>query len=324
MKRTKLVFLSGILLAGMCLALYKNMSADGVTATMPAGLDRLPGDCQLVFGVNMRKFADSPAQETFRHNLDKQLGFDLAEFTRRSGVDPARDISHLVGAGCSGKGAGQRNVVVARGTIDRDLLSSYLRSKLDLIEIEYAGATVLILPDRRRDVAERGLAIMSNREIALGDLQLLKDVLDLREKGGKSILDNPRMVSLIESVDVGEMFWFAGEGSGFIKTPLPGGLPANTSSIRDVTGTMNVTDVITGRIVATAYTSESAAKLAEAIKGLVTLGQLAGDSNPGLKMLADGLSVSQSAAQIDIGLRFPVQILRKFDRLPPDEAGGRN
>ncbi|NLT68510.1 MAG: hypothetical protein GXX84_18080 [Acidobacteria bacterium] len=323
MKRTKLVFLSGIVLVGMCLALYKNMSADGVTSTMPAGLDRLPGDCQVVFGVNMRKFAESPAQETFRHNLNRQLGFDLAEFTRQSSVDPARDISHLVGAGCSGKGVGQRNVVVASGTFDRDLLSSYLRSKLELIEIEYAGATVLILPDRRRDVAERGLVIMSNREIALGDLQLLKDVLDLREKGGKSILDNRRMVSLIESVDVEEMFWFAGEGRGFIATPLPGGLPT-TSSIRDVTGTMNVTDVITGRIVATAYTSESAAKFAEAIKGLVTLGQLAGDRNPGLKMLADGLSVSQSEAQIDIGLKFPVQMLKTFDRLPPGEASGRN
>jgi hypothetical protein len=262
----------------------------------------------------VQKFVTSPAYAKFRQKQSQPIGKDLAEFIEKTGVDPARDVSYLVGAGSSReklKGAGAAIIV---GNFNKDTITAYIRSKTTPVEREYGGVSILMSPEPKSDNPEKGLAFLSDREIVLGDMESIKSILDVRGKGNKSILLNPAMAPLLDSVNPDEMFWFAGDAaSALANAPV---------TIRGIVGTLNINDTVVGKITATAIDADSATKLVDVVKGFVALGQLAGDRNPDLKLLLSGLTVAQNASQISVGLSFPLDLLDKLERTrsKPDPA----
>jgi hypothetical protein len=328
MRRRKLVVLSVVVILGIAgtvagLALYKSFSARASAPGFSEALSSIPSDCQFVFGINVQKFVTSPAYAKFRQKQSQPIGKDLAEFIEKTGVDPARDVSYLVGAGSSReklKGAGAAIIV---GNFNKDTITAYIRSKTTPVEREYGGVSILMSPEPKSDNPEKGLAFLSDREIVLGDMESIKSILDVRGKGNKSILLNPAMAPLLDSVNPDEMFWFAGDAaSALANAPVTTPLAANASSIRGIVGTLNINDTVVGKITATAIDADSATKLVDVVKGFVALGQLAGDRNPDLKLLLSGLTVAQNASQISVGLSFPLDLLDKLERTrsKPDPA----
>jgi hypothetical protein len=329
MKHRRFVVVSTlIMLAIACavvgLALYTSHSVRASVPSLPDALNNLPSDCQFVLGINVQKIVASPAYAKFHEKQSPQIGNDLAGFIEKTGVDPARDVSYLVAAGRSG-GKQVAGVAIVVGRFNKDGITAFIRSKSTPVEMEYGGAPILMVPEGKGVAPSRGIAFLNGKEIAVGDLESMKAVLDVRGKGNKSILVNPVMAPLINSIDSDAMLWFAGDAAGVLaKAPVSTPLGANLSSIRNIVGSFSITDAITGTITATAINADAATKLADVLRGFIALGQMAGDQNPDLKALLGGLAVSQDSAQIRVALNFPMDLLDKLGqakKLPGQTTG---
>jgi hypothetical protein len=302
----------GIASAGAVMALYTDYSVRASVPRLPEALSNLPSGCRFVFGVNVQRLVQSTAYAKLRNT--NELGNEMSAFTEKTGVDPARDISYVVGAG--GTKTGGEGIVVVVGKFNKDAISSYIRTKSTPIEKEYKGSTVLMVPDPRNpDSVQEGIAFLTEREIVLGNLESIKAVLDVRGQEDKSILSNDRMMALIEEIGSEEMFWFAGDSADLLqKAPVATPLMRDVPSIKNFIGKLSVGEAVTGKIIATAQNEDSASKLADTMRGLIAFGQLAGGQNPELKSLLGGLSVSQESARVSVALNFPVDLLGKVGK----------
>jgi hypothetical protein len=303
----------GIACAGAVTALYRDVAVKASAPDYAAGLSSIPPNYQFVFGINVQKFAQSPAYAKFQQN--NPMGNDLAVFVEKTGLNPMRDISYLVGAANSREKSGDKGIVIVSGRFSKESIVSYIRSKSSVIEEPYGGTSVMMFPEPQSDAIKKGLAFVNDQEIALGDLESLKAVLDIRGQESRSILSNETMAPLIRSIGPDEMFWFAGDPAGVLeKTSATAPLAASAATIKSIVGTMNIGDALTGKITATAFSSEEALKLADTIRGLIALGQLAANRNPELKGLFGGLAVSQNSAQVSVDLNFPADLLAKMQQ----------
>ena len=139
----------------------------------------------------------------------------------------------------------------------------------------------------------------------------MKQVLDI-QAGDAPGIDSTSLGNLVASLDPSEMFWFAGDGGVLSRTPTNSPLAVSASSIKSVVGAVNLGDAVTGRITAATFNPDQALKLSESIKGLIALGQLAGNQQADFKSLLGGLTVTQEAAQVTLALNFPADLLAKI------------
>lgn len=325
---TVVMFLTIGIVAG--LSLYSTMAVKASVPPLPQSIAYLPVDSQAVFGMNVRKFIDSPVYLRFQEKHGAAVGKDLAEFTAKTGVDPTKDISYIIAAGGKNEGNVGAGVVIAQGTFNTAAITSFITSQAaGPIKLDYNGATVFMIPEKNGSAVEKGIAFLSEKEIVLGEIGALKRVLDIRNDRQKlSILDNPTLGPLIRDLNSDEMFWFAGDPTNVLaKAPANTPLGGNLTAIKNVFGTLNLTSDVVGVITVTAKDVESAGKLADVAKGLLALGSLASDQNPILAQLLAGIKIEQilNAAtkandQIRLKLNFPIELLDKLETMKPAAA----
>jgi len=316
MNRRKFVFASTVSLlvvtvAVAGLAFYSNFSANASSQAIPNAINYFPADTNAIFGMNVQKFIGSQVYAQIMQKHEQEIGEDLREFTAKTGVDPRRNIDYIIAASRPGqlKGAG---VVIAVGSFNQEAIISFINTQGAPIKVDYAGATVLMIPEANK--LEKGIAFLSPKEIALGDLDSLKALLDVQYSGRKNIYQNPTMNELLTKVMPGEMFWFAGDASVLARIPANTPFVPNLSVIQSVFGTLNLDVSITGKVTVTAKDETSAGQLADFAKGLIALGSLAGGQNPDLASLVHGIQISQSKSQFDVSITIPMDLLQKLDQ----------
>jgi len=308
-----ILILLGIAGAGAVLALYREISVRASSPSLSDALRNIPSDYQFVFGMNVKRFVQSPAYAKVQQG--KLIGSDLAVFTEITGVDPARDISFLVGAGHAKEGTGGQGVVIVAGTFNRDAIASCIRSKPGSVEKDYNGKTVIMIPDPKTDAVQKGIAFLNDREIAWGDRESLRAVLDNGGKESKSILSSATISPLIPSISADDMFWFFGDAAGVLSNaPAAALLGTGNPPVKTIVGTLNFGAAVTGKVTATALNADAAQKLADTLKGLIAIGQLTGARRPEFKALLSGLAVAYAPAstQVSVELNFPSDMLEKI------------
>jgi hypothetical protein len=312
-----LFFVAGIAIG---LGLYSGMRASASVPDLPKAVRYLPADYQAVFGMNVQKFVASPVFAKFEAEKGEEFGKDLAEFTSRTGVDPRKDVDYIIAGGRSLSEGQHTGVVIAVGRFNTAAITTFINSQAKPIRLEYKNATVQMIPEADGSKVDKGIAFLTESEIAMGDLESLKAVLDVRENPQSGIESNKTLAPLLESLNPDDMFWFAGDPSSVLSkvprnTPMGGGL----SSVKYVFGTLNLTDAVSGKITVTASDRESAAKLADIAKGLVALGQLASEQNPEAAELLKGIAVTQNLEQdqILLALNFPLDVLDRLKHAQP-------
>ncbi len=327
MNRRKFVVTSTVmmlLLAGAVagLALYSNYIVKASIPGLPEAVSWLPADSQAVFGMNVQKFVASPVYARFEEKHGKEIGEHLAEFIAKTGVDPRRNLSYVIASGRlleSHKGEG---IVIAVGQFNTAAITNFIDTQGTPIKTDYKGTTVLMKPEGDGSKVEKGIALISESEIALGDLESLKALLDVRSGSEAGILSNTTLAPLIQALNPEEMFWFAGDAARIMaKAPANTPLGGSISALQNIVGTLNLTDAVTGKIYATARDEESARKLADVARGVVALGQLAGDYQAELAEILKGVSVSQDKTQIRIVVNFPITLLDKLEEARPARKG---
>ncbi len=314
MKRRRFVVISTVSLVAVTVAIaglayYSDFAARAFSQGVPSAIHYFPADTKAIFGMNVKKFIASPIYAELMKNHEQQIGADLAEFITMTGVDPRKDVDYVIGAArpSQNKGAG---AVIAVGSFKPATIIGYIDSKTTPIKVDYAGGTVLMFPETNK--LEKGIAFLSDQEIAVGDLDSLKAVLDVRN-GTLGVLSNGTMQDLLNRVGPDQMFWFAGDGSVLSKVPANAQIAPTLTAIQSVFGTLNIDATISGKVSILAKDEVSAGQLADFVRGIVALGNLAGAQNPALADLARGVQIAQNAKQFDISITLPFDILQKLE-----------
>lgn len=302
------------------LALYSGKLVSASIPDLPKAVRYLPADYQAVFGMNVQKFVASPIFAKFEARHGEEYGKDLAEFTARTGVDPRKDLDYII-AGAKSLSEGQpAGVVIAVGRFNTAAIETFINSQAKAIKLDYRNATVQMLPEADGNKVDKGIAFLSGSEVAMGTLESLKAVLDVRENLQTGIESNKTIAPLLDSLNPDDMFWFAGDPSSILSrapqnTPMGGSL----SSIKYVFGTLNLTEAVSGKITVTAANKDAAAKLADIARGLIAFGQLAGEQNPEAAELLKGIAISQNTEndQILLTLNFPLDVLDRLQHAKP-------
>jgi hypothetical protein len=302
-----------VAVAGM--ALYTNLVVSADIPGLPRAVTYLPAECDAVFGINVQKLVASPFFAKIEAEHGEKIGADLAEFIAKTGVDPRNDIDYVIAGGrkVDQKGEG---VAIAVGDFNTAAITTFINTQGVPIEVHYKEATVLMIPEDNGSTLDKGIAFLSESEIALGDLESLKDVLDVRSGSAAGIESNPTIEPLLVDLNPGEMFWFAGDASRILdKAPTDTPLGGNLSAVQNVVGTLNLTDAVQGQITATARDVDSATKLADIAKGFIALGQLAIEQSPQhqeLNELMQGITITQDENRIQLMVNFPIELLEKL------------
>jgi hypothetical protein len=300
------------------LALYTSLVVKASIPGLPEAVAYLPADCQAVFGMNVQKFVASPLYARIEQKHGDKIGTDLADFISKTGVDPRRDVSYIIAGGKSLQRGQGKGVVIAVGQFSSDAITNYINTKGVPIRVDYKGAKVLMIPEEDGNRVEKGIAFLKESEIALGDLESLKAVLDVRENPALGLESNTVLWPLMQSLNPQEMFWFAGDaGSILSKAPTTTPFGSSIAGVQNVVGTLNLTDAVTGKITATARDEESARKLAAVANGFLALGQLASEQNAELAELMKGISVSQLNNQIQLVVNFSIDLLERLEHARP-------
>jgi hypothetical protein len=298
MKNRKCVVASTLTIIALAVAgimFCTNNAAKAATPGMSDILNILPPDCQFVFGMNVQKFVASPVFAKFKQKQNVQIGNDLSQFVATTGVDPERDIHYLVASGQAGAKA--KGVIIAFGYFNQDKITSFIQSKSTLAINNYKGKQILVIPEGNGSTYKKGIVFLGD-QIALGDLETLHAVLD-----GKFAL-------LLHSIP-DAMFWFAGNADAILASS-PVAIPAGIKlpPIRTMVGTFSVTDSVVGNITATALDTDSAKQLVDAVNGLAAFGKMAaGNQDPTLQALFNGLTAAQNGSRIALSLNFPTNLL---------------
>jgi hypothetical protein len=296
------------------LALYSTMVVNASIPGLPDSIAYLPADSQAVFGMNVKKFIASPVYANFEQKQGEQVGKDLADFIAQTGVDPRKDVSYVIGAGRSVEGKKGTGVVIAQGNFNSAAITTFINTKATPIKLDYDGTTVLIIPEKDGSTVEKGIAFLSEQQIALGEIGTLKEMLDIRKDKKPNVLDNPTLGPLLKSLNTDEMFWFAGDPTSVLaKAPANTPLGGNITVITNVFGTLNLTTEVAGSITVTAKDEVSAGKLADVARGLLALGSLASDQNPDLAELLKGVLIQQNKNQIQMKINFPIDLLDRLE-----------
>jgi hypothetical protein len=323
---TVIMFLLTGVVAG--LALYSTVVARASNPGLPVAVGYLPMNSQAVFGMNVQKFIASPVYARFQARQGEQVGKDLQDFIDKTGVDPRKDISYIIAAGRSLDGKKGTGVVIAQGTFNTAAITTFISTQVTPIRVDYPGAVVLMIPEKDGSSVDKGIAFMSENEIAVGEITALKEVLDVRRGVEKGVYENPTLGPLISKLNPNEMFWFAGDPTNVLsKAPANTPLGGNITAIVNVFGTLNLTTEVAGTITVTAKDVVSAGKLADVAKGLLALGSLASDQNPDLAQLLSGVRIEQiqnadtsANDQIRLRINFPIELLDKLQNMKPAAA----
>ncbi len=311
---TVVMFLMTGIVAG--LALYSTISAKASMPGLPDSIAYLPPDSQAVFGMNVKKFVASPVYARFEAKHGQEFGSDLAEFIAKTGVDPRKDIHYIVAAARSIEGHKGSGVIVADGNFNTDSIASFINAQPGSIKLDYNGVTVWMIPEKDGSAINKGAALISNNQIALGEIGTLKTVLDIRKNKSQSVLANPTLGPLLEGLNPDEMFWFAGDPTNVLaKAPANTPLGGNITAILNVFGTLDLTNEVAGKITVTAKDEVAAGKLADVAKGFLAMASLASDQNPDLAELLKGILIQQDKTKIMLKLNFPFELLDKLDQL---------
>jgi hypothetical protein len=314
MNRRKFVVVSTVSLvvvtaAIIGLAFYSDFAANAFVQGVPDAIRYLPADTQAVFGINVQKLVSSEVYLDIMAKHEQQIATDLTEFITRTGVDPRRDVDYIIGAARQSqvKGAG---IVIAVGRFNPTIITDFINSKATPIKVDYLNATVLMMPETNK--LEKGIAFLRDGEIALGDLESLKAVLDVRN-GAVGLRSDSTLSGLLGKIGSQDMFWFAGDATVLARVPANTPFTPQLSAIQSVYGTLNLGKPISGKISVTAKDPTSATQLADLARGIVALGNLAAGQNPDLAELARGVQISQNANQFDIAITLPYEMLQKLE-----------
>jgi hypothetical protein len=228
----------------------------------------------------------------------------LNEFTRRTGIDPRKDISQVLSVA-----DGKSGVLLVRGRFNIQDVESRL---------EHEGAhrtpykNVALFGDERTAVL-----FLDPNTAAAGPTPALKAIVDDREKPRHGLPE--ALAARVRTVPAGSQIWaaFIGGVQGLnVAVPPNSNLAAAVQVLRGLDNAMLAIDLRNGFDLhgdAQCKTDADAKRLHDALKGIIGFGRLSTpDSKPELLKLYDAIQVEQAGDKVTIAAHLPPDMVDNF------------
>jgi len=215
-------------------------------ADAEGALKLIPKDVMAVFYIDIHRvlaieFINNLIKEKESDETSDELT-GLEEFKAKTGIDPEKDINFIVAAitGEAEKGD-EEGVAIINLTYDKDHLLSVIKEEIakekeeehekqaeeeeeeeekeeekELIEEEYNGFTIYTVKEECEEEEEEeemedgeSFAFLDKSNIAAGNKNSVKSVIDVLAKKNESVLKNEGLSALLNKINKEAIFWGA-------------------------------------------------------------------------------------------------------------------
>ncbi|HUL77673.1 MAG TPA: hypothetical protein VL691_10455 [Vicinamibacteria bacterium] len=292
-------------------ALWLN-PARAAVGPMPGAALILPADARFVMGVDVKRFTASPfyARYASERGMEPEA---LRELEEKTGLNPARDVEHIVIAGTAG--AGPVGLALVTGKFDLYKLGRTLEAEGKVRGYNHAGATVYAF----KEEGPRALAVafLDDTSLLFGQKGRVEAAVTSRTRGETPLKNNAALVSLVEKVRPGSTFWMVGDQSLLAglptSVPAPGasadGASVNLPALKSLTVTGDLDPQVSLAVTGEAADELAAKNLADVVRGFVALVSLQAQQKPELRQLASAVSVATEQNRVLVSARIPYEMI---------------
>lgn len=314
----------------------KKSPANSAASTVPSELLALlpASDVLAVVDVN-RLFNDVVPTLVSSQvgGLDK-LAKELTEFTQKTGIDPTKINSAVVGLNLKGLQATGAIVISGVDLNAQQIEAAMKEFKAEFKTSDYKGKTVYSLISKVKPAEagpvsvktdEMALVSLGGQKFVVGDLSAVKSVVDISIGGAKSGV-TPEMIGALNETKASGMVRFALSIPESLKTEAAdqGDLFKSVSTIKMILGTLDVaTDLSLSLDTLMRTTSQKdATELADGLKGLVSLvkgifGGNSGDAKlDAIGQVLDMVKISSKLNDVSLSIALPRATLDQLLKKP--------
>ncbi len=267
--------------------------------------------------------------------VDK-MARQVADFTRKTGIDPARVTSAVLGFtmdGTEGTGA----VIVSGLDLNSSQVEAAMKEfKTEFKTSDYKGKTIfnMVTKDKKPQVEagpvsvktdEVALAALGNQRFVLGDLKVVKQVIDVSTGAAKSSI-SPVMAGALKETRPSALLRFAINVPETLKKGVAdqGDLFKSVNTLQVILGTFDVANdfsMVLDTLMRTT-SQKDATELEEGLKGLVSLIQSifgGGNSDPKMEVvgqLLNQIKIGSKVSDVSLSITLPRAMLDQLMKKP--------
>ena len=310
-----------------------SQAGSGTAAGMDELLNMLPSS-DLVAVVDIgRAFNDllPRLSEVSVGGID-QMAKDIKEFTAKTGIDPSRINKAVIGFkmnGLQGSGA----IIIDGLDVDGKMIESGMKSyKAEFKTMEYKGKQIYTLISRVNSPTagplsvktdEMAIASLGEQKTVLGDINAVKEVLDIQSGSAKTSIA-PTMISALKETRENALLRFALNIPDDLRKEATsqGDLFKSVSTIKYILGTFDVaTDFSLALDAVMRTTSQNdAVELETGLKGLVGLIKgFFGGGDPKTDIfgqLIDQIKIGSKLSDVSVSIALPRSFMDQISKKP--------
>jgi hypothetical protein len=284
----------------LCLALAGCQARKSESLHIDPALESLvPADTVFVVGANLDAIRET---QVFQKLLSRMPLPQLDEFTRRTGLDPRKDLSQILT--CSN---GKTGLLLARGKFNPQEVESRLEAN---------GAKQFAYKKYSLFGDERAAIFFLNASTAIGGPAAeLRSIID--GTGARGL--PPALRDLLRSLPAGDQIYAALTGGlEGLNLTIPqdsnlGNVVSVLRAIDSATLGMDLHSGIAATAEVTSKTERDAKFVHDMVKGIVGLGRLnTPDSHPELLRLYDAIKVEQQQTHTKVTADIPADLADRF------------
>ncbi len=283
----------------------------------------LPADTQFVAYVDVREVMRSELRQKMR-SLLSITGEGQREILEHAGINIETDIDQVIAAFAPSRGAERSPnapLVLAHGTFDTARIEGLMRQRGAQVE-EYKGLRLIVAAPREAPPSSPpvpasvpsdnfAVAFIEPRLAAFGGRSLVQAAID-KKSGAPVVTDNTKLMSLVRSLDGGDV-WAVGRFDALAsQARLRDGLAGQLPSVTWFAANARVDSGIRGMLRAEAVDQQAAGNLREVVRGLIAFARLRAGSQPELKAALESLVLGGEGTTVSLTFDVPGSTL---DRL---------
>jgi hypothetical protein len=290
----------------------------------------LPSDARFVMGFDVKRFTASPFYERFatKGGLKPEA---LQQLEEKTGLNPARDIDHIVVAGSGKSGTKAPGLAVAIGRFDLYKLGRAIETEGKATGTTHEGVTVYSFADDEPGAV--ALAFLDEATLVFGAKDQVIAAVGSRTRNETPLKNNKALMGLVEKVRPGSTFWMVGDQSLLaslptsvpVAVPAPGPAPGASAdatasmtlpALTGLTVTGDLDPQVSLAIVGEARDALAAKNLADVVRGFVAMASLQAQQKPELQQLASAISVATEENRVLVNARLPYELLEALQPKP--------
>lgn len=312
---TFLVILSTLVFITGC---DEKTSSGAASADQVELYNYVPDTATGLFTINFNKLTSISAFDKIKDDMKfddlskkQKLFKNYEDFIKKTGIDPKKDVNSIVVAIFSELDEKDPELsVIANLNYDKQKLLAVLKeSGKDFQTSDFNGQTLYSGKDEKGK--EAGFIFLTDNIITAGSIEGVKKVAALSGKGGKNILDDPKMKSYMEKAGSSSIFSFVFRFPEKMKG-MKGNqmIQADLSKAEALYGNVDFdSNNWMGKFVLASYNEEGNTNLVTTLNGLKGLGAMGG---PEIAELINNIDISATADSIVLSFKISGELLDKL------------